>query len=395
MQLLNSNVALISNCEVSRLLAEEAQYLDQQDEVFGNVDKSLRAFQSKVSHYLQPFEKLPDSAVQAFLQSVPSYGLTAAELLNILNIRPKSYCHLCTIVEESEERLSGKKLDSLLHLCQKHLTLEGEAVAPAGLPLEGLQDALRLLLRRGVVAVGGHLRGIRVWAVIFRSLRRRGCPVLEHVAAGEPATDTQAGLGDLERWLGVQAWSRAPSPPPPPARPLAGPRRLGGLVGWNSPRGLRLRGRGLPASRRVQVLLDGLTVAEGGGPRLFSFGLHKLRRREAMQHQLQKHHTDAAVYDALFSADARFSAVSYKLAVPKCICHVFADGTINMSGVKTAADIDHAVAQITEIVGKHVGTPKDGDEASLPSKSNRGGRREVRPGRCKGLGASAVGLGGR
>ena len=139
MQLLNSNVALISNCEVSRLLAEEAQYLDQQDEVFGNVDKSLRAFQSKVSHYLQPFEKLPDSAVQAFLQSVPSYGLTAAELLNILNIRPKSYCHLCTIVEESEERLSGKKLDSLLHLCQKHLTLEGEAVAPAGLPLEGLQ----------------------------------------------------------------------------------------------------------------------------------------------------------------------------------------------------------------------------------------------------------------
>ena len=112
-------------------------------------------------------------------------------------------------------------------------------------------------------------------------------------------------------------------------------------------------------------------------------------------HQLQKHHTDAAVYDALLSADARFSAVSYKLAVPKCICHVFADGTVNMSGVKTAADIDHAVAQITEIVGKHVGTPKDGDEASPPSKSNRASPEPFAAPGSHFPPPSAVGLGGQ
>uniref|UniRef100_A0A7S1NJE2 DNA-directed RNA polymerase III subunit RPC9 n=1 Tax=Eutreptiella gymnastica TaxID=73025 RepID=A0A7S1NJE2_9EUGL len=128
MQIINDNVALLSNCEVSRLIDEECAYLALQDENVGNVDKHLRLFQSKLKRYLKPFDDIPDEKVNEFLQRVQPLGLTPAELLTILNIRPKSFCHIFAIVEDTDERLSGDQVDTLLELCKECLLKECEGV---------------------------------------------------------------------------------------------------------------------------------------------------------------------------------------------------------------------------------------------------------------------------
>eukprot|EP00668_Euglena_longa_P029424 GGOE01036772.1.p2 GENE.GGOE01036772.1~~GGOE01036772.1.p2 ORF type:complete len:186 (-),score=57.63 GGOE01036772.1:165-722(-) len=124
MQVLNDNVALLSNLEVGDLLREEAEAVRREV-----ADKRVLQFQSKLRGYLGAAGQLPEEKALEFLRRAEPYGLTPGELLNILNLRPKCFCHLFAIVEAPDERLSSDQIAKLLDLCQDCFNLEDTAVA--------------------------------------------------------------------------------------------------------------------------------------------------------------------------------------------------------------------------------------------------------------------------
>jgi len=144
MEVVNKNVAFLSNCEVFdllkqtkenialRLLAKKSNNLNNSinnlslDQQNINVDKHLPTVVYESLRFLEKTacESQTPEIVANFLQKLAErkeFKLTKVEKLQLINHRPASAVELQVLIEDSEERFTLDQMDDLLEFVMNNL----------------------------------------------------------------------------------------------------------------------------------------------------------------------------------------------------------------------------------------------------------------------------------
>ncbi|KAA0203858.1 hypothetical protein HAZT_HAZT006749 [Hyalella azteca] len=125
MEVLNSNVALLSNYEVLEVLHEvrSAQDSEGSKKSVSKLRTNLANITYDVEKYLQGTACSSQSpeVIRNFLIATRSLKITKIEKLQILNLRPTSIVELQLILEEVEERFSEEEMQEMTNLIQELL----------------------------------------------------------------------------------------------------------------------------------------------------------------------------------------------------------------------------------------------------------------------------------
>ncbi|KAF9585434.1 hypothetical protein BGW38_002420 [Lunasporangiospora selenospora] len=131
MEILKANAAMLSNFEVLTLLKDQ-KALRQANEVAGarEVAENLRTVEFEVQKYLNdtPCSSQTSEQILSLKRALSKYELMKVELLQILNLRPKSAVELLLVVEEFEERLSLEDCDEIVRIISETLPREDDDV---------------------------------------------------------------------------------------------------------------------------------------------------------------------------------------------------------------------------------------------------------------------------
>ena len=142
MDVINDNIALLSNYEVFSVLRE--MYLHRRPDAGL---QQLATVSYETLRYLETTacRKQSPESLSAFSRAVASFSLTKAERLQLLNNRPTSAVILSLLVEEIDERLTtDEQIEELIDVVKSTLPGKEDAVSGA----EGQTDA-------GSMAQGG------------------------------------------------------------------------------------------------------------------------------------------------------------------------------------------------------------------------------------------------
>lgn len=140
MDVINDNVALLSNYEVFSVLRE--MYLHRRPDA-GLQQLATVSYETLRYLEMTPCRKQSPDSLAAFARAVASFSLTKAERLQLLNHRPTSAVILSLLVEEIDERLTtDEQIEELIDAVKS--TIPGEDAASetvgqtaAGSPAEG------------------------------------------------------------------------------------------------------------------------------------------------------------------------------------------------------------------------------------------------------------------
>uniref|UniRef100_A0A0K0CW56 DNA-directed RNA polymerase III subunit RPC9 n=1 Tax=Angiostrongylus cantonensis TaxID=6313 RepID=A0A0K0CW56_ANGCA len=116
MEVLNGQVTLLTNFEVLQLLNAIKKEEDEKSK--GDKSKHLSTLIYETTKYLKttPAAVQNTEAIEKLIEEVSLYKLTAAETLQLINLRPSTTAEVQLIVEESEERMkTEEKLQSLVN----------------------------------------------------------------------------------------------------------------------------------------------------------------------------------------------------------------------------------------------------------------------------------------
>jgi hypothetical protein len=131
MDVINDNVALLSNYEVFSVLRE--LYLHRRPD---SGLQQLATVSYETLRYLEttPCRRQSPESLTAFARNVAPFDLTKAERLQLLNHRPTSMVVLSLLVEEIEERLTtDEQVNELLNVVTTTLPADiSEEAAAAG-----------------------------------------------------------------------------------------------------------------------------------------------------------------------------------------------------------------------------------------------------------------------
>ncbi|KAF9128782.1 hypothetical protein BGW39_004774 [Mortierella sp. 14UC] len=119
MEILQTNSAMLSNYEVMALLADQkAQRIANEVAGTREVAENLRTVEFEVQKYLAASPCSTQSADQivALKKAFGTYELMKVELLQILNLRPKSAVELLLVIEEFEERFTLDDCEEMLRI---------------------------------------------------------------------------------------------------------------------------------------------------------------------------------------------------------------------------------------------------------------------------------------
>jgi hypothetical protein len=119
MEVVNENVALLSNLEVLTLLRDiQAGQNGQQKP--GKHQQSLATIVYETMKYLEdtPCARQTPAHVNSFMESVKPFNLTKAEKLQLLNSKPSCLVEAYLMVEEADERLN---VEELMKTVEQHL----------------------------------------------------------------------------------------------------------------------------------------------------------------------------------------------------------------------------------------------------------------------------------
>lgn len=121
MEVLDPRQTLITNAEVLRLLQERRK--QQSDLPKEQRLKVLGTVIYETSSYLRetPAAAQKDEDIARFIQAVAPLKLTAAETLQLINLRPSTAVEIQLLVEECEERLTEEQVESLVTIVQETL----------------------------------------------------------------------------------------------------------------------------------------------------------------------------------------------------------------------------------------------------------------------------------
>ena len=143
MEVLNKNVAFLSNSEVNELLKQtkedltakltkkkqqKAQNVDADSASNINIDKHLPTIVYESLRYLEktPCAHQTADAVRQFLRKLKDseFKLTKVERLQIVNHQPKTAVELQVLIEDAEERFTIDQIDKLLEFISDNLPAE-------------------------------------------------------------------------------------------------------------------------------------------------------------------------------------------------------------------------------------------------------------------------------
>lgn len=130
MRILERSAGVLTNYEVYRLLESEARRAATDRELLNgarrtaphvslSAHRNLLAVREQLSRYLEqsPSASQTDSQVEQFCERIESFGLTVAEKMQLINLRPTSLVELILIVDECEHRYDKARIRELLDAC--------------------------------------------------------------------------------------------------------------------------------------------------------------------------------------------------------------------------------------------------------------------------------------
>jgi len=130
MDVINDNVALLSNYEVFSVLRE--MYLHRRPDAGL---QQLATVSYETLRYLEttPCQKQSPESLAAFARVIASFSLTKAERLQLLNHRPTSAVILSLLVEEIDERLTtDEQIEELINAIKSSLPGDDDATSVDG-----------------------------------------------------------------------------------------------------------------------------------------------------------------------------------------------------------------------------------------------------------------------
>ena len=119
MEVTNKCAALLCNKEVLSVLqsyANEQKKNKRSDQNLSTITYETLKYLNDTPAAVQTPESIGD-----VLNSLKSYGLTKAEKLQIVNLRPTTAVEMALIMEESEERVTEEQIDDMLSQIQDKL----------------------------------------------------------------------------------------------------------------------------------------------------------------------------------------------------------------------------------------------------------------------------------
>ncbi|KAF8931994.1 hypothetical protein BGZ47_011587 [Haplosporangium gracile] len=145
MEILQTNSAMLSNYEVMALLADQkAQRIANEVAGTREVAENLRTVEFEVQKYLatSPCSTQSGDQIRELKKAFKDYELMKVELLQILNLRPKSAVELLLVIEEFEERFTLEDCDKMLSIIAKALPRDDdEEMEEGGDEDEGAENA--------------------------------------------------------------------------------------------------------------------------------------------------------------------------------------------------------------------------------------------------------------
>jgi hypothetical protein len=126
MEIINKNIALLSNNEVYLLLKErEQQYLNKKTQ---NKKTKSASIPSIISDSIKHLESTScthqnEDIIKNFLNKCLQFELTKVEKLQLLNQRPTNAVELQLLIESSEERFTLEQMDEILDFVNQTLPL--------------------------------------------------------------------------------------------------------------------------------------------------------------------------------------------------------------------------------------------------------------------------------
>ncbi|ORZ22782.1 HRDC-like protein [Lobosporangium transversale] len=131
MEIINADSAMLSNYEVLTLLNDQKAQR-QANEVAGTreVAENLRTVEFEVQKYLSasPCTTQSPEQIVALKKALSAYELMKVELLQILNLRPKSPVELLLVIEEFEERFTMEDCEAMLRIILESLPRDDDEV---------------------------------------------------------------------------------------------------------------------------------------------------------------------------------------------------------------------------------------------------------------------------
>ena len=139
MEIVNKNVAFLTNCEVNQLLKKTREDLKakiakkkniQIDQLNLNIDKHLSTVVYESLEYLKetPCAHQTPEVINNFLRKCEEkkkvFNLTKVEKIQLINLRPSNPVELQYIIEDSEERFTIEQMDELLEFVMTNLPVE-------------------------------------------------------------------------------------------------------------------------------------------------------------------------------------------------------------------------------------------------------------------------------
>ncbi|CAK8681869.1 unnamed protein product [Clavelina lepadiformis] len=124
MEITKSTSAMLSNYEVLKVLND---YAAEQKENKRN-DQNLSTITYETLKYLNetPAGLQNEEIIPEVVKALSSFGLTKAEKLQLINLRPTTAVEISLIVEESEERISENQIEEILRIISQLPALEEE-----------------------------------------------------------------------------------------------------------------------------------------------------------------------------------------------------------------------------------------------------------------------------
>jgi len=116
MEVIKKNAAMLSNYEVLKVLSEYSA--EQKKTKTARNDQNLSTITYETLKYLKetPASVQTPETIENTVRALAPYGLTKAEKLQIVNLRPTTAVELSLIVEESEERITEDQVEEIINI---------------------------------------------------------------------------------------------------------------------------------------------------------------------------------------------------------------------------------------------------------------------------------------
>lgn len=133
MEVLDENVAMLSNNEVLHLL-KDIQSGTKGQKKPKRKQQNLATISYSTLKYLEktPCVNQTPEVIDTFVKALNAFGLSKAEKLQLLNHSPSTAVEIQLMIEESEERLTESQIEDLLDVVAQNLPQQAASGAAEG-----------------------------------------------------------------------------------------------------------------------------------------------------------------------------------------------------------------------------------------------------------------------